>query len=104
MTAYCPHHDPLIQAGSIHCGQCDLRGYPTDAEWVDETKLLVTYEALCAHRAGEVWLVDVTRFERAPRSIPGPRRCAAPTRTGTLCRAYVRPGSDRCRWHVGARR
>jgi len=98
----CPHHDPLIRAGIVHCGQCDQVAYAVDAEWVDETKLVATYPALCEHQTGGTWFVDVTRLQPL-RPKRGAHGCTGRTRGGRPCGGWPVGGSDRCRWHAEAR-
>lgn len=103
--SYCPHHDPLLRAGVLHCLDCHRVTYPTDACWVDEGKLLAVYPRACAHEPGGALVVDVTRMGTTPVDFDPElyatgRKCLGVNSAGRPCRAYAVPGSHYCYQHA----
>lgn len=94
MIPYCHDHDPLIRAGSICCGTCGGLGYPTDAAWLDDGRILATFGAVCQHGPdGGTWIIDPAEYARHRN-----KWCHRPTKDGGRCRNRSRNGRP-CRIH-----
>jgi hypothetical protein len=111
VTRYCADHDPILAAGYVTCGQCGGVSWPTDAEWVTGTLVLVTYAP--EHEPGCPWrghprtvlLNEGQDDDPGIPSVERPRRCRGTAKsTGRPCRHYAQPGSGYCAHHGPTRR
>jgi hypothetical protein len=104
-VSYCPRHDPILNATHVTCPDCGAESWPTDAEWITCTLLLVTYDP--DHQPGCPWrghpstvLLDLGQDDTGIPAVERPRRCRATAKgTGQPCRHYARPGSGYCAQH-----
>lgn len=94
--------DPLLATGHLTCSRCAAVSYPSQATWLDDSKVLALFPAPCEHVSEAIRLVT-------PSALPADRRCQGVTLTGQRCRNAVTtegwcvqhdPGSDR---HGGVR-
>jgi hypothetical protein len=110
MSGYCADHDPILHATSVTCGTCGTESWPTDAEWVTGTLVLVTYvgdhEYGCPNRRPiRTVLLDLGQDNPVIPPVERPRRCrGTATTTGQQCKHYARPGSGYCVHHDPQRR
>ena len=89
-----PPLDPILAAGRLWCPLCRVDGLPRDAAWLDDDRLLVTYERLCDHHGERTQII-------VPAELPLiETRCAGWTAAGTWCRAWPLAGRRYCHHHA----